>query len=259
MSRKKKTPSAAIVPPTQQADEAGRMLVNNLSVADARHLLQTEGGELDASQIVVQVIQITAVAGACAYAIWVGEATAWHLALPMVGEYLILLAIMPVLYMILRHEAMRKDTIGTLRLWAFFAVIIGGSIAYQSYRTGNPWLEQFQLDIQQTWAWITDHHMHWAILFAMAGVLLGLPGRIRNLYEYGPPFVAVGFGCGMRIAVFFLGCFLLPFVVSGTQVRNAWILWALLLIAEILALGMHLDIQRRLKKLDRESISPSTK
>lgn len=258
MSRKKKTSAASIVPPAKKPGEAGSMLVNNLSVADARHLLQTEGGELDASQIVMQVIQIAAVAAACAYAIWVGEATAWHLVLPMVGEYLILLAILPVLYLFLRHQAMRKDTIATLRLWAFFAVIIGGSIAYQSYRTGTSWLEQFQLNLQQTWAWITDHHMHWAMLFAMAGVLLGLPGRIRNLYEYGPPFVAVGLGCGMRIAVFFLGCFLLPFVVAGTQVSNAWILWALLLVAEILALGMHLDIQRRLKKLDGEGESQAT-
>jgi hypothetical protein len=133
-------------------------------------------------------------------------------------------------------------------------VIIGGGVAYQSHRSRLPWLEQFQLNIQQAWAWITDHHMHWAILFAMAGVLLGLPGRIRNLYEYGPPFAPVGLGCGMRIAVFFLGCFLLPFVASGTQVSNAWILWALLLIAEILALGMHLDIQRRLKKLDGDTL-----
>lgn len=252
MSRKKKSPAAPIVPPAKKSGEAGSMLVNNLSVADARHLLQTEGGELGASQIVVQVIQIAAVAGACAYAIWVGEATAWHLVLPMVGEYLILLAILPVLYLFLRHQAMRKDTIGSLRLWAIFALINAGAVAYQSHRSGIPWLQQFLLNIQQAWAWITDHHMHWAILFAMAGVLLGLPGRIRNLYEYGPPFVAVGLGCGMRVAVFFLGCFLLPFIASGTQVSNAWILWALLLIAEILALGMHLDIQRRLKKLDAE-------
>ncbi len=254
MSRKKKQSISPVFAPIGKPDDdSGAMLVNNLSVADARHLLQTEGGELDASQIVVQVIQIVAVAGACAYAIWVGEATVWHLALPMVGEYLILLAIMPVLYVLLRHEAMRKDTIGTLRLWAFFALIIGGIVAYQSHRAGMPWLEQLQLNIRQTWAWITDHHMHWAILLAMAGVLLGLPGRIRNLYEYGPPFAPVGLGCGMRIAVFFLGCFLLPFVAGGTEVSNAWILWTLLLIAEILALWMHLDIQHRLKKLERKS------
>jgi hypothetical protein len=250
MPRKKKPSAAGIIAPVAKSDDGSAMLVNKLSVKDARHILQTEGGELDASQIAIQVIQTIIVAGACAYAIWVGQATVWHLALPMVGEYIVLLAVLPIIYLFLRHEAMKKDTIGTLRLWAIFAIIIGVSVAVQSRKTGNPWTTQFQLDVQESWAWITDHHMHWAILFAMAGILLGLPGRIRNLYTYGPPFVPVGLGCGMRLGILFLGFFLLPFIVSGTATTNAWILLGLLVLADVLTLWMHLDIQRRLRKLD---------
>jgi hypothetical protein len=250
MPRKKKPSAAGIVAPVIKSDDGSAMLVNKLSVKDARHILRTEGGELDASQIAIQVIQTIIVAGACAYAIWVGQATVWHLALPMVGEYVVLLAVLPILYLFLRHEAMKKDTIGALRLWVIYAVANVVAVAVQSRQTGNPWLTQFKLNIEQAWAWITDHHMHWAILFAMVAILLGLPGRIRNLYTYGPPFVPVGLGCGMRLGVLFLGFFLLPFIAAGTATTNAWILLGLLVLADVLTLWMHLDIQRRLRKLD---------
>ena len=255
---KKQQPSAGIVSPVFKPDDGSAMLVNKLSVKDARHILHTEGGELDASQIAIQVVQTLLVAGACAYAIWVGQATVWHLALPMVGEYLVLLLVLPIIYLFLRHEAMRKDTIGAFRLWAIFAIITGVSVAVQSRRTGNPWTTQFKLNAQQSWAWITDHHIHWAILFAMVGILLGLPGRIRHLYTYGPPFVPVGLGCGMRVGILFLGFFLLPFIASGTATTNAWILLSLLVLADVLTLWMHLDIQRRLRKLDGASGADQT-
>jgi hypothetical protein len=250
MPRKKKSPISPVFAPDVPKGDGSAMLVNKLSVKDARHILRTEGGELDGAQIAIQVVQTIVVAGACAYAIWVGQATVWHLALPMVGEYLVLLVVLPILYLFLRHDAMRKDTIGALRLWAIYAVVTGVAVAVQCRRTGNPWLTQFQLNTEQAWAWITDHHMHWAILFAMAGVLLGLPGRIRNLYEFGPPFVPVGLGCGMRLGVLFMGFFLLPFIAAGTATTNAWILLGLLVLADVLTLWMHLDIQRRLRKLD---------
>jgi hypothetical protein len=228
----------------------GKVLVNDLTVADARHLLANEGGPLDTSQIALRVVSIAVVAGACAYAIWAGHATVWHLALPMAGEYLVLLVAVPVLYLVVRHEAMRKDTVGSLRLLAILAVAVAVGLGIQSYRGGVPLVEQASLDMQRALAWIVDHKMHWAILAAMAAVLLELPGRVANLYKHGPPFMAVGLGCGMQIAVLFLGCFLLPVVVSGTATRNAWILLAILTLAEILTIVMHLDIQRRLQKLD---------
>lgn len=253
MARKKKAASTGIVAPVGKSDDGSAMLINNLSVKDARHILRTEGGELDASQIAIQVIQTIVVAGACAYAIWVGQATVWHLALPMVGEYLVLLTVLPIIYLFLRHKAMRKDTIGALRLWAIIAVIIGVSVAVQSRKTGNPWVTQLKLNAEQSWAWITDHHIHWAILFAILGILLDLPGRIRNLNIYGPPFMPVGLGCGMRAGILFLGFFLLPVIAAGTATTNAWILLGLLVLADVLTLWMHLDVQHRLRKLDGES------
>jgi hypothetical protein len=86
-------------------------------------------------------------------------------------------------------------------------------------------------------------------------MLLELPGRLVNFKKYGPPFSPVGLGCGMRIAVLALACFLLPFVMSGSATRNAWILLGLLVLAEVLTLVMHLDIQKRLAKFDERSKS----
>src|SRR5690606_18316690 len=137
MPRKKKSPISPVFAPDVSQGDGSAMLVNKLSVKDARHILQTEGGELDGAPIAIQIVQTIAVASACAYAIWVGEATVWHLALPMVGEYLVLLVVLPILYLFLRHEAMRKDTINTLRLWAILALVTGVSVAIQSRRTGN--------------------------------------------------------------------------------------------------------------------------
>jgi hypothetical protein len=231
--------------------DPNKLLVNDLTVGDARHLIATEGGPLNASQLVVRGISIAVVAGACAYAIWAGHATVWHLALPMVGEYLVLLAAMPLLYLVWRHPAMRKDVVGAVRLWAILLVAGVIALAVQSHRSGRPWSEQLSLDVNIAWNWIRDHRIHWAILAAMAGMLLELPGRLANLKKYGPPFSAVGLGCGMRIAVLVLACFLLPFVMSGTATRNAWILLGLLVLAEVLTIVMHLDIQRRLAKFDK--------
>lgn len=229
-----------------------RKLVNNLTVGDARHLLATEGGPLDASQLVVRGISIVVVAAACAYAIWAGHATVWHLALPMVGEYFILLLAMPMLYLALRHPALKKDAVGSVRLLAILAVAGVIALAVQSHQNELRWSEQLSLDFDIAWTWIRDHKIQWAILAAMAGTLLELPGRLINFRKHGPPFSPVGLGCGMRVAVLCLACFLLPVVMSGSATRNAWILLGLLVLAEVLSIVMHLDIQRRLEKLDAE-------
>lgn len=227
-----------------------RKLVNDLTVGDARHLLATEGGPLDVSQLAVRGISIVVVAAACAYAIWAGHATVWHLALPMVGEYVVLLAAMPILYLAVRHPALRKDAVGSLRLLANLAVAGAIAIAVQSHNSGQPWPTQLNDDANTAWAWIRDHKIQWAILAAMAGTLLELPGRLINFKKHGPPFSPVGLGCGMRVAVLCLACFLLPVVMSGSATRNAWILFGLLVLAEVLSIVMHLDIQRRLENLD---------
>jgi hypothetical protein len=226
------------------------LLVNDLTVADARHLLKTEGGKLDASQISIRLVSTAAVAIGCAYAIWAGHATVWHLALPMVAEYCVLLVAMPLLYLVIRHEALRKDAVGAVRLLAIALVVAVIAGAVRTYQTGVPWKELLAADLNMAWVWVRDHKISWAILAAMAGVLLELPGRLVNFKKFGPPFSPVGLGCGMRVAVLCLGVFLLPVVMSGSATRNAWILLGVLVLADILALVMHLDIQRRLEKLD---------
>lgn len=229
------------------------MLVNDLTVGDARHLLKTEGGKLDASQIAIRLVSTAAVAIGCAYAIWAEHATVWHLALPMVAEYCVLLVAMPLLYLVIRHAALRKDAVGAVRLLAMLTVAAVIAVAVRSHQMGEPWRVQLSADLQTAWVWVRDHKISWAILAAMAGVLLELPGRLINFKKYGPPFSPIGLGCGMRVAVLFLGVFLLPIVASGTAIRNAWILLGLLVLADILALLMHLDIQRRLEKMDERA------
>lgn len=251
MGRKKKNRlAAAIVAPIAKPDGDGRMLVNNLSVKDARHLIRTEGGEIAPTQIVIQTLSILTVAATTAYAIWFGNATAWHLVLPMVGEYLALLAGIVVAYAIVRHPEMKKEARNCLILLIVIAGSLAITILIQARRREIPWQTQYQEYATELWSWITDHYMLLPILCATAGVLMDLPTRVGNLLKYGPPFVAAGLGCGMRAAMVFLSFFILPFLVTGTERSNAWILWGMLVLAEIVALGMHWDVQQRLRKLD---------
>lgn len=239
------------MPPQKKPSQPGQMLVNDLTVADARHLLRTEGGEIGPQQIAVELVTTAAVAATCAYAIVVGQATAWHLVLPMVAQYLTLLVLLPILYVILWLDGMRKDAVGAVRLWIILVVVISIAVAVRAQREDRAWMDQFAIDFNWLLTWITSHKMQWPMLCAAVGVVFDLPGRISNLIKYGPPFSAVGLGCGMRIAILFLGLFLLPFVVSSPT-RLVWSLWAALILAEVLTVVMHLDIQRRLKKHDGE-------
>jgi hypothetical protein len=76
-----------------------RKLVNDLTVEDARHLLGNEGGHLSWDELTVRIVTELTVAGALAYAIWRGNVTAWHLALPSLAQYLALLLVLPLLYL----------------------------------------------------------------------------------------------------------------------------------------------------------------
>ncbi len=88
MSGKKKSASESAI------------LVNKLTVKDAVHLVKTEGGSLSRGQIAFRAATILIIAAFTARAIVIGQATAWHLFLPMVGEYLVLLVSLPVISLI---------------------------------------------------------------------------------------------------------------------------------------------------------------
>ena len=232
-----------------------RKLIGNLSEADARHILSCEGGELSPLQLAFHLIGVAAVAGTTAWAISAGHATAWHLALPMVAQYLALLVALPLIYLFVRHPDLRKDVVGALRLWAGIAVALAIATFVRSRIDGLPWQAQLSSDFQLAWTWITDAHMQWPILIALVAELAAIPGRVRNLYKFGPPFSGVSLGCAMRFGVLMLGCALLPFLIgSGTSM--AWTLWWMILVAEILTLWMLCDIQHQLRKRSRGSIEP---
>lgn len=235
--------------PADMPHNSSRMLVKNLSVDDARHLLRNEGGELTLTEIVLQLVAAAVVAALTARAIWVGNATVWHLAMPMIAQYVALIAALPLLSIAAPHPGLRKDAVAALKLWFGFAIALAIAVALRARSQETPWRDQLRADAAVAWRWIADAHMHWPILLAALGMLAALPGRVRNLYLYGPPFVGVGLGCAMRLVVLLLGAFLLPWI-AGSSTRMAWFLWAMILSSEALALWMHWDVQTRLRKLD---------
>jgi hypothetical protein len=228
-------------------DTPDELLVNKLSVREATHLVRNEGGSLTTTQIVFRVITVTAVAIFTARAIVVGDATAWHLSLPTLGEHLVLLLSLPVVNVTIRDPALKKDAAQSLRV--IFGLVVIGSlwIASRSFDSDIPFPQQAKLEFSRLIGWITSHEMHWLILGAIVAMAAGIPARVAAFHRHGPPFVAVGMGCAMRLVIPLLGCFLLPVVASG-KIPVVWVIWGILLLAEAGALLMHWDLQRRLMK-----------
>lgn len=236
---------------TPSAKGSSLFLVNKLTVDDARHLIRTEGGELAPWQFAWELASLVAVAALTARAIWTGGATVWHLAMPLAAQYFAMLAALPALYAVVRHPAMRKDALQSLRLIVGFAVIGAGATYFRSQQNSTGWSEQLALEAYRAWRWIADAQMHWPLAAAMFGLVSGLPSRVRALLEHGPPFVAAGIGCAMRLLVLLLGLIVVPIVLEGAA-RPAWVLWGLLTAADLLALWMHWDVQRRLRRWDAQ-------
>lgn len=235
MSGKKKSASESAI------------LVNKLTVKDAVHLVKTEGGSLSRGQIAFRAATILIIAAFTARAIVIGQATAWHLFLPMVGEYLVLLVSLPVISLILHDKNLRQDARRSLS-WLFaIAVITSLWIGSRSFDDGTVGTAQAKVEFTRLFTWITSHQMHWPILGAMAAMIAGLPGRVAAFHRHGPPFMAVGLGCAMRLVIPLLGCFLLPLVAAG-KFPVVWVIWTVLLLSELGALYMHWDLQRRLAK-----------
>lgn len=231
----------------KKGDADTAILVNKLTVGDAVHLVRTEGGTLSRIQIAFRVATVLIVAAFTARAIVVGQATAWHLFLPMAGEYLVLLATLPVISFILHDETLRQDVRRSLS-WLFaIAVIASLWIGSRSFDEGTAWTVQAKVELSRLYTWITSRQMHWPILGAMAAMIAGLPGRVAAFHRHGPPFMAVGMGCAMRLVIPLLGCFLLPLVAAG-EFPIVWVIWTILLLSELGALTMHWDLQRRLAK-----------
>jgi hypothetical protein len=175
----------------KNSPSSNRNLVNDLTVEEARHLLGSEGGHLSWDELVVRVVTELTVAGALAYAIWRGNVTAWHLALPSLAQYLTLLLVMPLIYLVFRHPGLRKDVTGAVRLLIAIATAAAIATTVRAWRHQTQWTDQLTSDAELAWNWIADAGVQWPILIAAAGAVLALPGRIRSLYEFGPPFVGV--------------------------------------------------------------------
>lgn len=229
----------------KKGDADYAILVNKLTVKDAVHLVKMEGGSLSKGQIAFRVAMVVIVAAFTARAIVVGQATAWHLFLPMVGEYLVLLASIPLISLILHDPALRKDARRSLYWILALAVIASLWIGSQSFDAGTPWISQAGVEFSRLYTWITTHQMHWPILGAMAAMIGGLPGRVAAFHRHGPPFMAVGMGCAMRLLIPLFGCFLIPIIAAG-KIPVVWLIWTILILAELGALTMHWDLQRRL-------------
>jgi hypothetical protein len=242
------------VPANKSSTSSDQKLVNNLTIADARHIVNCEGGELTAGDIAIELTTTAIVSATLARAIWVGDATSWHLFLPMLAQYFALILVLPVIYLFIRHPDLRKDSIGALRLIIALVVIGAVALGIQSYRTEIPWRQLLDDYLAQAYRSVVDAQMHWPILLAVAAILWAIPRRIRNLYIHGPPFYGVSLGCAMRFVIPLLGCFLLPFIASG-GIPVVWVLWAIILLADILALWMHWDLQARLRKLDGSQLN----
>lgn len=227
----------------------GPMLVNNLSVKDARHLLKHEGGDATALEYGMQLGFIAITAWFSAWAIQHEGATVWHLLLPGLAQYVALLIFIPVLQAWYRLGGMKVEVgkcVGNLVAWGAIGAV---TVLVRAGKQQVGWTEQLMHDTNWLIASTKEHGMLWPMISASLGLVISLPARFRGLRDYGPPFVAVGFGCAARALILFGGVFIFPLLVNHPE-RAPWFLWVAMLIADFGALYAIWDIRRRLKALD---------
>jgi hypothetical protein len=228
---------------------AGPMLVNKLSVKDARHLLKHEGGEATRVEYALQLAFILITAGFSARAILWEGATVWHLLLPGLAQYLALLVFIPVCQAFFHLPGMRREVIKSYGNLAFWCVAGGVSVfvraAKHQISPGSQWAQ----DTAWLASFIMETGMLWPMISAAAGMAISLPARFRTFRDHGPPFVSVSLGCAARIVILFLGLFLLPLLLAHSG-GAPWFLWTALLLGDLLGLIVIWDIRRRLRRLD---------
>ncbi len=242
----------------------GKILVNQLTVADAQHLFRVEGGAITRSDVIFQLVSICTVSGFLARAILLGQVTIWHLFLPMIAEYFAYLVALPVIQIFVRHPELKKVSWQCLRIIAIETgvVVVAGLVWPQM--TGKGMTGQWSEGWTVARNWIVGSGMHWPILLAAIYSAVNVNRNVRKLIEVGPPFMGPGMGCAMRILVFFFAGVALPVFgmvfagvlkdfhpslkISPDSMPVVWLVWSLLLISELCTLWMRWDIQNRLQR-----------
>jgi hypothetical protein len=207
---------------------------------------------------------VVAIAGSMAWGISVGKATLWHLLLPMGTEYIVYLVSLPLLQIYYRNQHLKRETVGCLRLLAILVVLVLGYCGFQAWKDQQHFGIVFTTHVALAWNWVEGTHTQWASLLAGFHALKNMIKRIQFLVMHGPPFIGAGMGCGMRVAVLVLAGVILPVVAMfalgllrdlGIKWKPevswfslVWVLWGLLLLADILAIWFRWDIQGRLTR-----------
>lgn len=241
-----------------------------LTAAEAKHLLMTEGGEMTLRETLIQIAWALAVSGALAWAIVKGQATIWHLVVPLVAEYLCLVVALPLIYLYMRHPDLKSEFTKCSRALLLFVIVIVGTIVGRAIYLERPVIEQLKTDSQWLSDWIINHQVHWALLVAVVHAGRSLRKSVRNLIEHGPPFIGGGMGCAMKIVVLVFAVIFVPVfgmlglgILKDFGVRSfppaswgppqnwvapVWVAWALLLIADLATVWFLWDIQSKLKQ-----------
>lgn len=230
---------------------AGPMLVNRLSVKDARHLLKHEGGEATPLEYALQAGLIVITAWLSARAILREGATVWDLLLPGFAQFLALLIFIPLLQAWYRLRGMKREVIKCLGNLVFWGVVAAVAVAIRAGKQQIGWTDQLSRDTAWLMASTRERGMLWPMISASLGLVSSLPARFRALRDHGPPFVAISFGCAARALILFGGFFVFPLLVDHPE-RAPWFLWAAMLVADLVALHAIRDIRRRIRKLDEE-------
>jgi hypothetical protein len=234
-----------------------------LTASEAQHILKAEGGEITLRELIIQVVWTLAISAALAWAIIKGNATAWHLGLPMVAEYLACVLLIPILNLFYRHAELRKETMKCLILIVILLMIGLSALTVDARAKGNDIVSHFNLWMAKITDFVIGKEVHWAILIAAFHSARGLWRNVIFLMKNGPPFLGPGMGCGMRVAVLVLALIIVPAFAmfglgilqdvgvrwkpSAEWIKPVWLIWGLYVIAELLTLWFLWDIQSKLK------------
>jgi hypothetical protein len=235
-----------------------------LTEDEAKHILKSEGGVITFRELLIQIFWAALLSGSLAWAIYAGQATVWHLTLPLIAEYLACLVTVVVMNLFISNKDLGKESLACLRLLVI--LIVGGIVALyvSSIFHKTNFMDEINVRLDQAWSFVFDKQAHWAILVASLHSIRGVARNVFFLVKEGPPFLGPGMGCAMRIAILVLSVVIVPAfallvlgILKDLGIRNiphpkewlsaVWLFWGLYTVAEFTTIWFLWDIQKKFK------------
>ena len=200
--------------------------------------------------LALRVASLAAVFGLMAWAIAYRGATAGALLLPMAGEIVAGFVVALVLALVVVREAkFRRETLSSLTFWG---VVFAGWLAWTGFEANRAHVP-LDRHLAQTFGAAVDYvrvyGMHWPMLAAAIGLVVGTAGDVTAYRRKGPPFVFLGsLNLGLRMFVLMIAGMGFLVTIDWSRRERAYLMLLVLAAGEAFALWAPFLVQKKIRE-----------